>query len=261
MLAGVAHADPAQRVIVLPADGNATPAVRASVTEATRHLAHTLDATVSDGDTTFAETAAAVGCADASTSACATQVLGTLGVDEIVYATATTTGGTTHVTVHRVSKTAPPREQSTDAPDQLEPALGPLFDVKPAPPPPAVTPVPTEPAVAAGEVDHRDRNIGLVTAAGGGVLVIIGLTLWLNEADLQGDINNHSTTSPGDFADLVSLEDRASTRATWGNVLVITGLAAVGVGAYYLWRDHESHVVVAPQPLDHGAGVSMGGRW
>ncbi|HEV7559564.1 MAG TPA: hypothetical protein VGO00_29010 [Kofleriaceae bacterium] len=265
VLAGVAHAAPAQRVVVLPADGNATAAVRTSVTDAIKHLAHTLDATVSDGDTTFAETAAAVGCADASTSACANQVLATLAVDEIVYATATTTNGSTRVTVRRVTKTAPAREQSTtEPPDRLEPALGPLFDVTPSPPPPtpASLPAVTEPVVPAPvEGQHSDRNIGIVTAAGGGVLLVIGLTLWLSESSLQSDIDHHPTHSPSDFADLVSLEDRASSRATWGNLLVITGLAAGGVGAYYLWRDHEAHVVVTPQPVDHGAGVSLGGRW
>lgn len=268
VLAGVAHADTARRVIVLPVDGNATPALRGSVSETIKRLAHSLDATVSDGDTTFAETAAAVGCADSSTPACANQVLATLAVDEIVYATATTTNGTTRITVRRVTKSAPPREASTtDPPDRIETALGPLFDVKPTSTPPPTTPPPTTsldaPVTAplGPEGDRDDRTIGIATAAGGGVLLVIGLTVWLSESGLQTEIDHHSTNSPADFADLVDLEGRASTRATWGNILVIAGLAAGGVGGYYLWRDHEAHVVVAPQPLDHGAAVSLGARW
>ena len=252
-------------MIVLPVDGNATPALRSSVGDTVKRLAHTLDATVSDGDTTFAETAAAVGVPIRRRRRVRIKCSRHSPSTRLSTATATTTNGTTRVTVRRVTKSAAPREASTDdPPDRIEPALGPLFDVKPPPPPtpaPPATTTPDAPSPPGPEGDHGDRNIGIVTAAGGGVLLGIGLTLWLGESGLQSDIDHHSANSPADFADLVDLEDRASTRATWGNILVITGLAAGGIGAYYLWRDHEAHVVVTPQPLDHGAGVSLGGRW
>jgi hypothetical protein len=123
----VAAADP-HRVIVLPLDGNADPAVRTKLSASLEKLAHQIDGTVTTGDTTFAETAAAVGC-DATAPGCADTVMTTLSVDEIVYGTATTTNGQTTVVVRRATKGSSPKEATvaSDAPDQLETGTGTLF--------------------------------------------------------------------------------------------------------------------------------------
>ena len=253
----VAAADP-HRVIVLPLDGNADAAVRTKLSASVEKLAHHIDGTVTTGDTTFAETAAAVGC-DATAPGCADTVMTTLSVDEIVYGTATTTNGQTTVVVRRASKGSAPQEATvaTDAPEQLETGVGTLFPgAKEQPPPPTTTaPPPDQPW-------STDKKIGVLGTAGGGALLLVGLLLWNSASDLQAQIDHHPTDSPGDFKDLTSLESSASTRAGIGNFAVLLGVAGVGVGAYFLYRDYRAgSVTVTPAPVDHGAGVTIGGRW
>lgn len=258
MAPAIAAADP-HRVIVLPLDGNADPAVRTKLSASVDKLAHHIDGTVTTGDTTFAETAAAVGC-DASAPACADTVMTTLSVDEIVYGTATTTNGQTTVVVRRATRGSPPQEASvaTDAPEQLETGVGTLFPGAEQPAPP----VPTKPPPPADRPWSTDRKIGLAATAGGGVLVLLGLVLWNSASDLQSQIDHHATDTPADFADLTSLESSASTRAGVGNFAVLLGVAGLGVGGYFLYRDYRAgQVTVAPVPVDHGAGVTIGGRW
>ena len=65
---------------------------------------------VTVGDTTFNETAAAVGCSPDAPE-CAEQVRTTLAVDELVYGTADTADGSTTIVVKRVSAGNPPTSQ------------------------------------------------------------------------------------------------------------------------------------------------------
>src|SRR6185503_5454594 len=89
------------KVVVLPLDGDAPADTRNSIgAELATAAQH--DGEVTTGTTTFRETAAAVGC-DPDDAACATTVLSTLGVDEIIYGTATAAGPTIHVRVSRVT--------------------------------------------------------------------------------------------------------------------------------------------------------------
>lgn len=254
----VAAADP-HHVIVLPLDGNADPAVRTKLSASLDKLARQIDGTVTTGDTTFAETAAAVGC-DASVPACADTVMTTLSVDEIVYGTATTTNGQTTVVVHRATKGSPPKDATvtTDAPEQLETGVATLFPNTREQPPPA----PTTTAPPPDQPWSTDKKIGVLATAGGGALLLVGLLLWNSASDLQSQIDHHPTDSPADFHDLTSLESSASTRAGVGNFAVLLGIAGVGVGAYFLYREYRAgSVTVTPAPVDHGAGVTIGGRW
>jgi hypothetical protein len=107
----------------------------------------------------------------------------------------------------------------------------------------------------------NDRNLGIAAVAGGGAAFVIGLALWANESGVQSDIDKHPANSSNDFRELKTLEDKAGTYATWGNIMVITGLALGGVGGYLLWRDHTPHVVVTPAATDHGVALVVGGRW
>jgi hypothetical protein len=109
-----------------------------------------------------------------------------------------------------------------------------------------------------------DRKIGVGLAAGGGLLFVIGLALWSSESGLQNTIDNAPTKTSADIAALRDLEDRASAKAWEGNILVIAGLAAAGVGTYFLLRDHPVQATVTPVgPVDQptGAAVVLGGRW
>jgi hypothetical protein len=65
--------------------------------------------------------------------------------------------------------------------------------------------------------------------------------------------------------DLHRLEERAGSKALWGNVFVVLGVGLGAVSGYYFWKDskNRSEAVVAPVPTEDGTGVKMvlGGRW
>ncbi|HEX8114234.1 MAG TPA: hypothetical protein VF516_41175, partial [Kofleriaceae bacterium] len=97
------------------------------------------------------------------------------------------------------------------------------------------------------------RTLGIALAAGGGGSLVLGLVLWVSYASVQDSIDHHATRTPADFQDLTSLENRANTYAIAGNVFVLAGLVAGGIGGYLLYRDHQQHAVtVAPAPVAGG---------
>ena len=268
-----------RKILVLPLDGNAPAAQRASLNTSVAKLAKAgIDGTVTIGDTTFNETAAAVGCSPEQ-PACADTVMSTLAVDELVYGTATTENGMTTVVVLRATRGAPASAQNaaiseTAGGDQAETGLAPLFGG--APPAAGSGAIgPSEPvgsgsAVVAPPVAHtsffdtRERKIGFAAIGVGAAALIVGLSLWASESSIQSDIDNHRTQTLADFQDLNELEDRAASKALWGNILVGAGLALGGVGAYYLYKDHQNRrVTVTPAPAEVGAGMTLvlGGRW
>ncbi|HWU89891.1 MAG TPA: hypothetical protein VN253_21665 [Kofleriaceae bacterium] len=126
------------RVLVLPLDGDADPAVRTRYSASVQRLARQLGGNMTAGDATFTDTATAIGC-DPKAPACAEDVRATLGVDELVYGTVTRQNGQIVLVVWRTAKGKPRREasatlQGSDAPERIEPAIQPLFrDGKPAP--------------------------------------------------------------------------------------------------------------------------------
>jgi hypothetical protein len=256
-----------RRVMVLPIDGDADPAVRKQLDGVVTNLAKTESGTVTNGDTTFTEAAVAVGC-DPLVPACADTVLTTLGVDEIVYGNADVGGGQTTLVVTRVIKGQPRRDQTVSiaagaSAEDADPSLRPLFDL---PAPVIAPPPPLEPATGSasapaesGLFSTRDRKIGFGFVAGGTLVVVIGFALWASEASLQSQIDGASTDTRNDVTRLLALENRAGSYAWEGNIAVIVGLAAAGVGTYYLLRDHE--VTVAPIDHNTGAAVTLGGRW
>jgi hypothetical protein len=272
-----------RKVLVLPVDGNADAATRAKLTASIQRLARVVDGQVQPGDATFADTAVVVGC-DPKTSSCAEDVRTTLGVEELVYGTATVQQGQVTVVVRRKLKGAPVREVTTtmgekDAPEKLEPRLLPLFGtgtpptdvalVPPDPPPDRVVPdpAPPDPVDPVPDLDapmpevpkahRRDRNLGIAASAGGGVLLLIGFALWSSKSSVQGDIDTHPTATVEDLQDLRALEDKAATRANVGNLMVLGGLALGGVGGWLLWRDHKAQLVVTPTVTDHGAAMTL----
>ncbi len=241
------------KVIVLPLDGDALAALRQSLASDLATAAHD-DGDVTIGTTTFRETAAAVGC-DPDDDACATTVVATLGVDEIVYGTATADGATTHVRIARVTRDHR-AARAFDVPGDANAELHALFGGNTAvPPPPALVPA----SPTGSFFDTRDRTVGLALAAGGGLAIVIGVALWASENSLQSQINNAPNATLGDVQALVALESRANDEAWAGNVLVVLGIAAGGVGGYLLWRDHRAHATVAP--TEHGMALVVAGQW
>jgi hypothetical protein len=269
-LAATAIAGP-RRVLVLPLDGNADPTTRGMLNASLQKQAKAgvADAAVTVGDATFEETAAAVGCTP-SDAQCAQQVRTTLGVDELVYGTATTdANGATTVTLRRSSAADDPPKELTatvargDGPDKADAALAPAFgnpiatDNPPPPPPPPPLPP------AGPPVDNSRRNIGIACATGGGVVFLIGLALWANASSKQDQIDSAPTRTSEQLVALRELEDRAQRYAIAGDVLVVGGLALGGYGAWLLYKDRKEQrrVVVTPAATPAGPGVSIGGVW
>ena len=262
-----------RKVLVLPLDGTADAALRTKLAASVQKLSASIDGEVTNGDTTYPETAAAVGC-DPNKPSCVDSVLTTLAVDELVWGTARTANGKTTITVRRATKGAPVREQSTtiqspDPADKAEGGLQPLFgpvapvgsaDVgsgsavvdaaKPLPPGPPV--------------DTRQRDLGIGLAVGGGAALIVGLALWSHESGLQSEIDAHAALTLADIQALKKLEDSASAYAWGGNILILIGLGVGAAGGYYLWKDHQHHkATLTPAPVETGTGMTLvlGGRW
>jgi hypothetical protein len=290
------------KVLVLPIDGDADPALRKQLTSLVVSLARSEGGDVTTGDTTFAETAAAIGC-DPHAPACSEQVRAGLNVDEIVFGSAFSGGGQTTAVISKAEKGQPRRDQTLSIgahqkADSAEATLLPMFGG------PAQEPKPeagsasgsgsaSEPGSGSGSgsgsdiatgsgagstvvanaephstfLSTRDSQLGFGLVAGGGLAFLLGLALWSSESGLQDQINSAPNNTSAQIASLRDLEDRASTKAWEGNFLVFAGLAAAGIGTYYLIKDHEVHATVTPigpvTPGDHAAGaaVVLGGRW
>jgi len=266
-----------RKVLVLPVDGNADPAMRAKLTTVVQDLAKTVPGDLTNGDTTFAETASAVGC-DPNKPPCVDSVLTTLAVDEVVWGTATTTDGVTTFVVKRATKGTPPHEQtailaSSEQPEAAEPRIGPLFGVTGIPPAGSASGNSSGSAEVAGSAApstppppavpwSHDKKLGVGLAVGGGALIVVGIAMWASESGVQSDIDAAPDQSASDIQHLKDLESKAQGYAWGGNIAMVLGLGAGGYGAYLLWKDHKEHTTLTPAPAP-GGGVSfvLRGSW
>jgi hypothetical protein len=283
--AHIASAD-VHKVLVLKADGNADAATKAKVDAEVQKLAHAISgASVETGEVTFTDAAVAVGCSGGEAQ-CRDDVLGTLGVDEVIAITvAAMPSGDTRVLVDRIPKGSPIKNGSTTVPAgqpieaKLEADIGPNFGVKPSEPPPptppppstgVVTPAfgepggnatpPTEPPSTApipnetpvgpqptAEGTTSSSSRGPVIGfAVGGGLVVLSLIMWGEASSTQGDINSAPTKTLTDFQNLQNLESKGQTYAALGNVFFIGGIVVAGVSGYFFWRDHRKHAQASP---------------
>lgn len=262
-----------RKVIVLPLDGNAPATQKAEINDTLARLAKAKsDGDVTIGDATFTETATAVGC-DPLSAACAETVRSTLGVDELVYGTAKTAEGQTTVSVFRVSQGVPTSTQvtsisETDTGDKAERGIEPVFGAP-------IETVGSGSAVGSGSetplprpkhnfFDTKERKLGIGLAAGGVIALAIGISFWSSKSDLQEQIDNHPRDSLPELLALRDLEDRAGSKAMWGNIMVGLGLGLGAAGAYFLYKDHQNRsATVTPAPVEAGTGMTLvlGGRW
>lgn len=267
-------AQPATKVLVLPLDGNTPAAQRDAINASVVKLAKSkIGGDVTVGETTFNETAAAVGC-DPATASCAEQVRTTLAVDELVYGSANTADGNTTITVMRASAGQEPRTQisvikETDPPETAEGNLDPLFTSaqgggsdgsgsgSDAPPGPS----------RAGIFGTTEGKLAVGLWAGGGLALIAGLSMWSSASGKQEDIDNAPRDTIGEINNLRELEDDAASSANWGNVLVVLGLAAGGAGTYFYFKHRKSReaaattITPAPPPSGEGMTFVLRGAW
>jgi len=262
-----------RKVLVLPLDGNAPAAQKTKINDSIAKLSKDkIAGDVTIGDATFNETAAAVGC-DPAQPSCAETVRTTLQVDELVYGTANYEDGSTKVTVTRAAAGSEPSSQSTvlganDSGDKAADGLGPLFGASSGS---ASDGSGSGSGSATGRphpksnfFDTRERKLGVAFAAGGVIAIALGLSFWSSASNLQDEINAAPDATLGDIQALRDLEDRAGSKALWGNVFFVVGVAAAGVGGYFLWKDHKNrNATVAPVPTEDGSGMTLvfGGRW
>jgi hypothetical protein len=119
--AGVASAQP-RRVLVLRADGKVDSATRSRIDAAVFTLARRIDGEITQGDITFTDAAAAVGCGD-DMAACGAQLVDGLGTDEvIVVMVSPVPGGEVTIDLRRIGK-ANERDATATVP-ALDPSSG-----------------------------------------------------------------------------------------------------------------------------------------
>lgn len=260
------------KVLVLPLDGTTPEAQRTALNASIVKLAtNKIGGDVTVGETTFNETAAAVGC-DPTLASCAEQVRTTLAVDELVYGTADTVDGTTTVSVMRVSAGTAPRTQvsvisETDPAEQAESGMEPLFTAD------ADTLGSDTNTGGAGSADPArpnffsttERKLGVAFLAGSVLSLVIGFSLWSGASSLQRDIDERPTNTLAEINTLKELEDEAGGKALWGNVFVVLGLAAGAAGGYFLWKDRKNRnaTTIIPAPTEAGTGMTfvLRGSW
>jgi hypothetical protein len=280
---GLAAAD-GHKLLVLQSEGRADAAVRSKIDAAITRLAAAAVPQAVAGELTFSDAATAVGCKP-DAPACKDEVLGMLGVDEIVITTVSPKPGGLEIAIRRVVKGGAAREAAMllpagAPPDRLD-GLAPVFAERPgdapapvipapatvtAPPRPVPETAPADPAAGAapapvdqpGTLGHRLELAGMV---GGAAMATLGLVLWAGASGVQDDIDHAPTRTRQDLAHLQDLEARGDGYATTGNVLVIGGLIAGGVATYFYLRDRRAASTTTarllPTVLDHGAGVVL----
>lgn len=145
------------KLMVLQSEGRIEASTRAKIDAAILRLALVGEPQATPGELSFSDAATAVGCKPEAAT-CKDEVLGMLGVDEIVITTVAPKPGGIEVSVRRVARGGATREAIAVLPagaptDKLD-ALAPVFSDAAAPSPaapapgaaPPATPVPTAPA-------------------------------------------------------------------------------------------------------------------
>jgi hypothetical protein len=277
---GLAIARPAaaesHKLLVLQSEGRADAATRAKIDAAIVKLALAAEPQTTAGELNYSDAATAVGCKPAA-AACKDEVIGMLGVDEIVITTVTPKPGGIEVTVRRVGKGGASNSATmliaTGAPPDKLDGIAPLFGGKPAAPEapaasataptehasetPPVIPAPTaatespSPAAAPMATDqakalpvdkpstgrHRLEIAGMVGGAG---MVVLGVVFWGAAKSVQSDIDNAPTTTKQNLTDLKDLEDKGDRYAAFGNLLAIGGLVVGGISTYFYIKDRRA---------------------
>jgi hypothetical protein len=235
-----AAADP-RHVLVLRAEGSADAATRSKVDAQIGKLAKTMDGNVEIGEITFTDAAAAVGCSG-SEAQCRDEVLGMMGVDELVSTSVSAMpSGDVRILVHRIPKGAATKDAQTTVPaggsldTKIATDVGPMFGVKPKPAVTPMVPTTTTPPVTATQPPVATTTTTPATGAGAPVGAF-GNQPGPTPAPVrtaQVDPNDQNVTAAPNGQ---VLEDRGSNRAVTG-LAISGGLVLLSV---ILWAEAGS---------------------
>jgi hypothetical protein len=129
-------------------------------------------------------------------------------------------------------------------------------------PPPVATPAADASGQPQDQPSTRRHRLELAGMVGGATMVSLGLLSWAAASGVQNDIDHAPTKTKQDLLNLKDLESKGDGYAGLGNLLVITGLAAGGVGAAFYIKDRytgsgASVARLVPTVFDHGHGAGL----
>ena len=292
---GSARAQSGPRIVVFPAEGQVSGAMKqapAAVTAAVAEAARTGGARVEVAAGSIADAATLAGC-DAKQPDCLGQVASTVDADLVVAISVAAADSGVFVDIDigkrdaaepvranwildgadvaAVQKAAAREARHLFSGDGAEAA--PAAPTSEAPPPrDAARPADADAALTAGRPAGgrpsglaRVRWYSWAAVGAGAVLMTAGGLLLVGAGNQQDDIDSASTDSLADFRQLESLEEDASAQATRGSILLGAGIVAAGVGATLILlqmraspdEEEAGAVSLAPTAFDGGAGVSL----
>jgi hypothetical protein len=280
-----ARAQTTDRVLVIPLESTVPDAQADIVLAFNLALARVIEqdttTKVTVAQTSLEDTMAIVGCSERSAS-CLSRVAKALEVDYIVYGSAAP-GNTqdsfaiTLVVAGRSRETPPVEHRFRVEAADAQTAEGTFTAAAPAgflrASQPTTQDEPTAPDAPSSTGDRsltfdldRVEQSSWIVAGSGGVLLGTGMVFWLLASSSQSEINDHPVDSVADFDRLAELEDRAGNRATIGNVLAVTGTAALVVGAVLavrqgLVREEPGSITVTPTATGDSVGITLSIGW
>lgn len=289
-----AHAQEGPRVVVFPAEGKVTGKLAkapAAVTAAVADAARKSGARVEVAKGSIADAMTLAGC-DEKDPSCLGKVAATTDADLVLSISVAPADTGVFVDVDIAKRDAPEPTHANWILDGASAAAiqaaaskeaAALFGGGGSSPAPAATDtaepaaeptrleVPPDAGPAPAGRQGEDRPSGLARVrwyawgtTGVGAALLVGGALFLKGAQSkQDDIDAAEPTTLSDFRELESLEDDASSQATWGNIMLGAGVVAAGIGVTMIILEVRSSpdevdtVSIAPTVLDHGAGIAL----
>lgn len=277
-----------KRLLVVPLAGDAAnlaPGLQADLTKAVQSAADGAGARTEMAQTSLDDLLMINGCTIEQRT-CLRNIARTLGVDVMVVGdvTGSEREGLSvrlvrvpvkgEIAEKRISLAAGPgnqmaQELSASATELFPGAQPPPEKPREAPPMEDTAPPPVQPPGPADSAPSAGFSLGAVKpyawgiAGGGAALAVIGGVFLLSAGSVQDDIDAAPIDTFEDLDRLRTLEDTARSRYLIGDVALITGAVAVGVGVGLIvvqarsGAEPERQVALSPLIIPGGAGIAV----